>query len=332
MLYQDPRVTFKSLAVRQWQALSPNRQNLVTQVLRELLQMQEHDAHASNDNPFMDGCSLFEAHSKCLSKWGIKITYGICQDKIDIVCIEVDPSPLPPSGPQAISIRSFSANDNFEFVQHPAFELRVAFSDLKKVGAWLAAAEQSYSERIVRSIYVERSFAMTMFIRKTDISYQADLPCKGNYRIETSLKLHIQDIRTCASKILIDARFADVIEMNTAIAMSSVLVGRTMRAYDESLWRLGAAWSLGDLCAAKYSKQLSAIDHELFDDIDLDKFEHISIIGEESSSSSIFTDEMRYSFETSEQEVWRALDPDLSTFSLLAAISASAGQPPCQFH
>ncbi|MGF0540736.1 hypothetical protein ACQQ2Q_22320 [Agrobacterium sp. ES01] len=146
MTQESPSLNYTDLAERQFQSLSFKLQNLVCRVVNELVAMEDHRA---NDNPFMEGCSLFSTYSKSLTKWGVKITYGICQDTIDIVCIEVDPSSLPPSGPQAISIRSFSANDNYEFIQHPIARINFACDGLKKVGAWISSTKYNDSVEVL---------------------------------------------------------------------------------------------------------------------------------------------------------------------------------------
>ncbi|TBF87914.1 hypothetical protein ELG72_37880 [Rhizobium leguminosarum] len=330
MPYQDPRLNFTALALRQLRELSLNRQNLVSQVLRELVEMQDHNAdHGVNDNPFMQDCSLFQTHSKSLTKWGVKITYGVCQDKIDIVCIEVEPSPLPPSGPQAVSIRSFSANDNYEFVQHPIVEVHIAWTDLKKVGAWLAAAERIYAQRLMHRIVVKNSFTVTVFMNVLGASYLAALPCKEKYTIKRHLKLHPSDLERCASRILLGSPsyvFGPTKALS-AISMSSILIGLTMRSYDESMWKLGATSSLKDSCAVKERDESFAMGDWSVGFRDIAEFDW-SCAPNKCETSVI--DQSLHPHDALEDDDWCTLDPDLGAFSWPGAMTSPAGPPP--FH
>jgi len=330
MLYQDPRVTFKSLALRQWQALSPNWKNLVAQVLKELLQMQaDNEDHPSNDNPFMKGCSLFETHSKSLTKWGIKITYGISQDKIDIVCIEVDPSPLPPSGPQAISIRSFSANDNYEFVQHPVVEVHIAFSDLKKVGAWLASGERSSVMDLTDQLFVNNFSMATASKDWLGSEFDAASPCKEKYQIKTHLELNPVGLNRCASRILLTAHSFDVIsdlKLFGAIAMSSILGGLNVRVYEESIRQFGSILrsidgsALGD---PEHSNGTGRWDAAFKD------FFVVELPSVMETSPSIIHEQISQYDDTFEGDRWCTSTLDLSVLALLGTKSTIAGQPPC---
>lgn len=329
MPYQDPRLNFTSLALTQLHRLSLNRQNLVSFLLRELVEMQDCGAdHGTNYNPFMEGCSLFAMHSKSLTKWGVKITYGICQDKIDIVCIEVDPSPLPPSGPQAISIRSFSANDNYEFIRHPVTEFHFAFGDLEKIAAWLLSAQRNYFEPLTHGMTVKKSFTMTMLMDLSGV-YNAEL-LKENYRIKSCIELDSSNLERCASRILLNTHSiaaADYISSVSAITMSSILVGLTMADYDTSVWQKGAILRVNSLGSLEYQSQSFALCDQ-----------NVNFIVP-SNGDQMFTPCNRdvldlehplYSFDLFKEDDLFS-DRELGVFSFRAII-APFDQPPCHLH
>jgi hypothetical protein len=107
MPYQDPRLTFSSLAERQIKGMNRHTLGIVGMLLKEVLDIQEKgEEHPPSRNPLF-GPSVLLSFEKSLTKWGVRIDYGLSEDKIEITCIEIGFDPHPPRGPQSISIRSF---------------------------------------------------------------------------------------------------------------------------------------------------------------------------------------------------------------------------------